>query len=96
MPSLLPHPFLSKEEVKRTKKQDLNASLKKEETKHNKEKANEEPAWKEIFQEKKNVSDKYYSTYSKKLKKKYSLKSKLKEDISDIAITEERMTGWEK
>lgn len=41
--------------------------------------------------EKNNISDKYYSMYSKKLKWKYSLKSELKVDINDITIAEERM-----
>lgn len=63
----------------------------KEETKHNKREANKEPAWRELFQ-KKNISDKYYSPYSKKLKRKYSLQNKLKEDTNDITIREERMT----
>lgn len=34
---------------------------------------------------------KYYSIYSKKVKRKYIVKSKLKEDVNDILITEERM-----
>lgn len=39
---------------------------------------------------------KYYSIYLKKIKKKYVVKSKLKGDINDISITEERMIKMQK